>query len=395
MDEGAERLTLGKRFRLMVRGLSPSVAAISARDALRTGAGAFAGLLVMGLLVFSPTLDPELGLYLIAPFGATAVLVFAVPNSPLAQPWSAVVGNTSSALVGVAVCIAVPDPTLRIALAVGGAIAAMSGLRAMHPPGGAVAMTAAMSPDAIRELGFSFALVPVALGTALLAVAAALFARSAGRHYPFRQFDAAEAPAPERIGLSEEELTAILQRYRQSLNLGVEDLARLIGAAELQAAGRRAAPVTAEAVMSRDLITVSPDTPLEEVADLFVRHGFTSLPVVGPGDVFHGIIFQLHLIRRASSDRRRLRRGFFAALSRLVDHGWATPTLAGDVMEVAVPRATTATPLGALLPILAEGETEAVPILHDGRLAGIVTQTDLIAALARLALQDGSRPRKQ
>ncbi|MGK7651335.1 hypothetical protein ACSQ76_02540 [Roseovarius sp. B08] len=41
--------------------------------------------------------------------------------------------------------------------------------------------------------------------------------------------------ATERLGLSEEELTNILERYSQSFNLGVEDLARLIGAAEMQA----------------------------------------------------------------------------------------------------------------------------------------------------------------
>src|SRR5690606_39958223 len=80
--------------------------------------------------------------------------------------------------------------------------------------------------------------------------------------------------------LSREELTEILQRYRQSLNLGVEDLARLIGAAELQAATHHTGPLTAADVMSRDLVTVSPQTRLVQVADIFRRHGFTSLPVV-------------------------------------------------------------------------------------------------------------------
>ena len=46
--------------------------------------------------------------WLIAPFGASAVLVYAVPNSPLAQPWSVVMGNTLSALVALAVITAFP-----------------------------------------------------------------------------------------------------------------------------------------------------------------------------------------------------------------------------------------------------------------------------------------------
>ena len=381
------------RLRATLRALGPAIAAAPPLEAARAGLGAFAGLLVAGLFALSPAVDLELGLYLVAPFGATSVLLFAVPNSPLAQPWSAVVGNVSAAAVGAAACLLIPDPALRIALAVGAAIALMGLLRAMHPPGGAVAMTAAMSPEEIRELGFGFALAPIGAGTLLLVAAAMLYARATGRRYPFRHFGeanahgTADAPAAERIGLTEAELAAILGRYRQSLNLGVEDLARLIGAAEIQAAGRRIGPRTAEQIMSRDLVTVGPETPLETVADLFDRHGFASLPVARADGTFLGVIFQLHLIRRAVADRMRLGRGFPAALSRLVDRGWRTPARAGDVMSVAGPRATTSTPLAALLPMLAEGETEAVPILHDGRLVGIVTRTDLVAALARGALR--------
>ena len=58
---------------------------------------------------------------------------------------------------------------------------------------------------------------------------------------------------------------------------------------------------------------------------------------------------------------------------------------AGDIMSVAVPRATTDTPIGALLPMMADGDTDAVPIIELGRIVGIVTRTDLIAALARSA----------
>ncbi|NAZ18114.1 hypothetical protein GT020_18990, partial [Glutamicibacter soli] len=111
-------------------------------------------------------------------------------------------------------------------------------VRALHPPGGAVAMTAALAPDAIERLGFWFALSPVAVGTLLLVAVSVVYARLTGRRYPQRQFDepnthgTSDAPPPERLGLSEAELTGILTQYRQSLNLGVEDLARLIAAAE-------------------------------------------------------------------------------------------------------------------------------------------------------------------
>ncbi|WP_375173574.1 HPP family protein [Pseudooceanicola sp.] len=376
----------------LFRGLGPAVAHTPLTEALRAGLGAVLGLGVAGLFLLSPAIDLKHGLFLVAPFGATSVLLFAVPNSPLAQPWSAVVGNTVAALVGVAVCLTVPDPALRIALAVGLAITATILCRAVHPPAGAVAMTAAMSPEVIEDLGFLFALTPIAIGTVILVALAALYARLTGRHYPFRQFDDPNRHGTQdqspvtRLGLSEEELTAILDRYRHSFNLGVEDLARLVGAAELQAATHRTGPVTAQDIMSRNLVTVTPDTPLAEVARLFRDHRFTSLPVVGEGDRFLGVIFQMHLIIRAQEDADRLNRGLRAALKRLIDPSRDRPVQAMDVMSVAGPRATTGTPIATLLPLLADGEVDAVPVLERGRLVGIVTQTDLIATLARHSL---------
>ncbi|OOY19398.1 hypothetical protein BMI86_16450 [Thioclava sp. DLFJ5-1] len=380
----------------ILKSLGPAVARVPTKEALRAGLGALIGLALTGLFLLSPTVDLDLGLYLVAPFGASSVLLFAVPNSPLAQPWSAIVGNTVAAFVGVAVCLFVTDPALRIALAVGLAITATILCRAVHPPAGAVAMTAAMSPDSIAHLGFWFALTPIAFGTIALVLLATLYARLTGRHYPFRQFEdpnihgTADRNPIERLGLSEEELTGILERYRQSFNLGVEDLARLIGAAELQAAAHSSGPLTAQDIMSRNLVTVTSNAPLGEIADLFRQHHFTSLPVVGVDQTFLGVIFQMHLISQARDDALRLDRGFRAAFRRLLDRDRERPMTAADIMSVASPRATGDTPIGALLPMMAEGDTDAVPVLEYGKIVGIVTRTDLVAALSRSAARAGS-----
>lgn len=369
------------------RALGPAISAAPPREALRAGLGAAAGLGVAGLIAVSPLGGSRLGLSLIAPFGATAVLIFAVPNSPLAQPWSAMVGNALGAVLGVAACLAITDPVARVAVAVGLTIIAMSLARAVHPPAGAVAMTAALSPEATLDLGFGFVLAPVALGTAILVMSGIAYARATGRRYPFRHFHEPNAqgttdpPPAERLGLSEGELTDILRRYRQSLNLGVEDLARLIGAAEMQAAGHVTEPSTAADIMSRDLVTAGPGTPLVEVAELFGRHGFTSLPVVESGARLVGVIFQRHLIGVGQGTRRR---GRLAALGRLADR----PATAADIMATATPSVAPDAPLGTLLPLLAEDGHDAIPVVDGDRILGIVTQTDLITALARQSLRD-------
>ncbi|MDR5651482.1 HPP family protein [Ruixingdingia sedimenti] len=361
-------MTVTRRERLHrgLRALGPAVGHTRPRDVVWMVVGAGVGLLICAALL---PLGQDLarGLIMVAPMGATAVLLFATPNSPLAQPWSAVVGNGVAALVGVAVLRWVPDPRAAAALAPAGAILAMLLMRALHPPGGAVALTAVLSPELGQTLGFGFVLAPVMAGTAMLVAVAVLWHRLSGRVYPFRQPDppgrhGTADPAPEvRLGLDSGTLGAILDELRQSANLGVADLARLIGAAEQAAAAHGLNRMVCGEFMSRDLVVLTPDAPVSEAAVLFARHGFSSLPVVGPGGVLEGVIFQLDLIRHDLDEGLR----------------------AAEVMTTDLPQVKADTPAGALLPLLADGGDEAIPVMEGPRIVGIVTRTDLLSALAR------------
>ena len=85
--------------------------------------------------------------WLIAPLGASAVLVFALPASPLAQPWPVIGGNMFSALVGVACARWLPRP--RVGRRRGDRrwpSRLMFALRCLHPPGGAVALLVVLTP---------------------------------------------------------------------------------------------------------------------------------------------------------------------------------------------------------------------------------------------------------
>ena len=254
-------------------------------------------------------------------------------------------------------------------------------------------MTAAMNPDVVAQHGFWFALAPIAVGMVIIAM---LYARLTGRRYPFRQFnDPGRANMVDRIpsrrlGLSEKASTGTLERYSQSFSLGVEDLARLIGAAELQVAAQAPSPLVAQDIMSRNLVTVGPTTSLGKVAELFRQHRFTSLPVVGQGGAYLGVVFQMHLIARARTDALRLDRGYSAALRRLLDPDRKTAETAETIMSVTGPGAAPKTPIGALLPLLADGDTDAVPVIEGNRITGIVTRTDLISAIARSVARAGT-----
>lgn len=209
------------------------------RDRLVSGLGALVGIVATGLLVRGLIGTGAHMPLLIAPIGAAAVLLFAVPASPMAQPWAVIGGNLVSAIVGVAVAGLSADPMLSAGLAVGGAIAAMALLRCLHPPGGAVALTAVVGGPAIHELGFGFVIAPVGLGTLLLLAMAWGFHRFSGHSYPHRAKHIADPPQPLPTDFSRHDLRLALADYPDLLDVDFEDLEEILLAAEHRAAVRR------------------------------------------------------------------------------------------------------------------------------------------------------------
>jgi len=372
------------RWQRFLSHLAPAIARPKMAEAIRSGMGAAFGLMLCA--VFLGVLSTEPGFVLIAPLGASAFLLFAVPNSPMAQPWPAVVGNTLSALVAVLVVgLALPVP-LGAALAVGGAVIVMAVTRSMHPPGAAVALSAVLNAPLTQTLGYGFALAPVALDTAILVGLAVAYNHATGRVYPFRLppergAHGTDDPAPERRNLpNAETLQRLLTGMNLGANIGVEDLSRLIVAAEAEAAAQRFGGKRCADIMSRDVVTVAPDTGLGVVADLFRKHRFKTLPVVLAGDLV-GIITQTDLIERAREDALSRHRSFGAALAHLVAPARGKRPVARDIMT-AMPRVVAPeAALSTLLPLLSDSGVQAAPVVDQGQLVGLITRSDLIAAL--------------
>jgi len=148
--------------------------------------GAFGGIAAVAWL-HEAVADP-IGLsMLIGSFGASAVLLYGAPKSPLAQPRNLVGGHVLSALVGVTTRLALPGAPgwLVCALAVAAAIALMHATRTLHPPGGATALIAVTGGPKLMALGYVYAVFPVLSG-ALVMLACALLANNLApnRRYP-------------------------------------------------------------------------------------------------------------------------------------------------------------------------------------------------------------------
>ncbi|CAB1261780.1 HPP family protein [Vibrio cholerae] len=96
---------------------------------------------------------------LMAPFGATAVLVFGVPNSPLAQPKNVIFGHLITSFIGVIFTQYIGVSAISLAVATGLAVSAMLITKTTHPPAGANPLLIMLSGQ-----GWSFLFTPVLLG---------------------------------------------------------------------------------------------------------------------------------------------------------------------------------------------------------------------------------------
>ena len=314
--------------------------------------------------------DPHLPL-IVAPIGASAVLLFVVPASPLAQPWSIIGGNSLSALSGLVVAHFVHEPALAIGLAVSLAIAAMSLTRCLHPPGGAVAMMTVLGGQAIADWGLLFPIVPVGLNSAILVTLGIVAHKLSRRAYPhLAPPDAAnlhqtrDLPPQLRAGFSEADIEAALMAMHETFDIDRGDLKQLLMQVELQATIRRHGPLSCADIMSRDVIRVSENDTPETVRALLLRHNIRTLPVTDAEGRLLGTVGLRELIG------------------------------ADGAIGANISRAATALPHDpalALLPLLTDGKAHAVVIIdEDERIEGLISQTDLLSAVSRaLALGEG------
>ncbi len=156
---------LGQRLALWTPGSKIHQPQFSYRQVLFSWLGSFLGI---GLLAY---LSARSGYPLIAaPFGATAVLVFGVPESPLAQPRNVIGGNCIGAIVCITLVHLFGVAPWVMGLAVATTIKLTQLTKTLHPPAGAVALVGTMS-----GASWPFLLTPVLAGSAIMVLCTVLF----------------------------------------------------------------------------------------------------------------------------------------------------------------------------------------------------------------------------
>lgn len=369
------------RLRAGLKAFWPAPVRVDARERLRAFAGVAVGVLVAGALsrwwAGAGTLVP----WLVAPIGASAVLVFAVPASPLAQPWAVVGGNTLSALVGTACVLLIPEPAIAAAVAVGLAVALMFQLRCLHPPGGASALLVVLTQTA----DFRFSAMPVLLNSVLLVLAGMAYNRATGRSYPHQPLPPHPGPAQGGARFTSADLDAALAHYNQVLDVSREDLETLLHDAEAAAYQRNLGQLRCADAMTANPVAVQFGTPLSEAWETMQGRRIKALPVTDKARRVVGIVTVADFMRNVDRDQHQ---GLASRLRALLVPSGAThtdrPEVVGQIMTRQVRVASADRTLIELLPLFSEHGHHHIPIIDaERRLVGILTQSDMVGALYR------------
>ena len=332
---------------------------------------------------------------MITSLGASSVLLFAAPHSPMAQPWPFVGGQLISALVGVTCFKFIPGVFVSAALAVALAIFAMHLLNCLHPPGGATALAMVMGGQELHRLGYSVVLAPVGLNAVVLLVIALVINNLfPGRRYPLLpSAGTGKNPAPSspvvanRSALMKEDIESALKDMNVYINVAEQDLEQIYTRASLHSMRRRMGDVFCRDIMARDVATAEYGDELSAVWETMRRRKLKGVPVIDRARRVVGIVTIVDFLKRVDKTHHAHPRFFDrlrAFIRRTPGLTADKPEVAGELMSSPVITATEDMHIVSLIPLFSEHHIHHVPIVDkDRRVVGMVTQTDLTVALYR------------
>ena len=356
--------------------LKPNYKILPLKERLLSGFGALCGLAISSLI--SWYVLGGMNAWYIAPMGASSVLLFAVPSSPLAQPWNVVVGNTLAGIIGVACTQYLPDLTSAFSVAVGFAIFMMMTTDSLHPPSGAVAITAVLGGEAVHRLGFHFVLYPVLLNSILLLLFAVFFNRLIGRHYPITAHvnERSKDPTPtQKVSIQPKDIEYALEQYTELLDISQYDLEKIILEAQEHASERLNSYFVCEDIMSRDVIKLHEDDDIHQALEKFKEVNLMSLPVVNAEEKLVGTLALYEVVEwfKGAADPR---------------NSWQH--YVRQIMSRRVVTVEPSQPIQDLVPYFVEKSFNYIAVVENQRLIGIVSRADMIAALHQQIKQQSS-----
>ncbi len=328
---------------------------------------------------------------IVASMGASAIILFFIPNSPLAQPWPFVGGQLVSAIVGMACALNISETSTAAATAVGGSIIIMLLMRCLHPPAAATSLTPIMAGASLTSLGYSFVIIPVAINVLTMLFLAIIINRWVmGRNYPsplpvkkeINQRHSMTQPS-HQVGFSEQDLSLAIEKNDVFVDMTHAALSKLLTQVEMNTFQRIKGSISCADIMIKDVIAVEFGTEVEQAWEIMRINKLKAMPVIDKARRVIGILtwndfFKCIDLNAYDSFQDKFRK----FIRRTANITASKPEAVGLIMTTSVTTLVDTTHIADLIPMMSIGGYRQIPIINsEQRLTGMVYQANLIAAL--------------
>jgi CBS domain-containing membrane protein len=377
-----------KRF---VLNLIADPVILNAKGKLLSAVSCFTAILVTALLTRQISASSAYPI-MVASMGASAVILFIIPHSPLAQPWPLIGGQLVSASIGIACTQLIADTPLASACAAGGSVLAMLLLRCLHPPGAATALAPTLSGNSLTALGYDFVLAPVGLNVAvMLMLAIAINRWLLGYQYPIAPYPAerkrtqqnALVEPQQRAEISVQDLESALKNMEMFMDIAPTDLNRLLTDIDMRRFQRFRGNMTCADIMVKNVFTVEYGTEVEDAWKIMHGEKLKAMPVIDKHRRVIGIITWHEFFKFVDlSAYHNFPQRFRAFIRRSPGETTNKPEAVGHLMTRSVAVLQENVHIAALIPLMSDRGLRQIPIVNaENRLVGMVYQANLIAAL--------------
>ena len=348
---------------------------------------------IIALLARSIIKDPSYPI-IVASMGASAVILFMIPNSPLAQPWPFVGGQMLSAVIGIACALNFDETIVAATYATSGSIFTMLLLRCLHPPGAATALAPVMAGDSITSLGYQFVLMPVGINVLTMLVLAILINRVLmKRNYPViaeltATTSSTQTYSPKNIGISETDLEIAIKSSDSFIDVTAVELSKLLARAELRSFERIRGDIYCQDIMTTAISSVEYGTEVESAWQIIYSKKLKALPVVDSYQRVIGILTQGDFFKYVNLNAYdSIQKQFREFIQRSTGLTTTKPEAVGHIMTTSPAVLQKTDHIVKLIPLMLTKRHQQIPIIdEEHRLVGMVYQADLIAALYNIEL---------
>jgi len=325
---------------------------------------------------------------LIASMGASAVILFVIHGSPMAQPWPFFGSHVFSGLAGVYSAYHVPDPAWALACAMSASIASMLLLRCLHPPGAATALVPVLSHDTVTSPDFHFLIVPLGLNVSALLVLALIINRLILRRaYPSGLRDpkpqASQADYSPLLDIGIDDIASASRDLTHFLDVSTHDLLQIFSRLQALYAQRHLGMLNCGDLMQRDVITVEYATEVETAWRLMHQQKLTVLPVLDRHRHVIGIVTRHDFLKNmAWVPHERFQAQWLNFIKRTPAPQTHKPEAIGHIMTRKVKTLPADAPFAALIPLVVDEGHHHIPIVDAERqFVGVVFQRRVVATL--------------